>query len=236
MSSAVFLVSHKSRKADGNSGDDMADVMAAAQAQTVAQLGFIADPFFWMFIATLCAMAIVVVFLIVKYISPMMNSPAKHFVKARRENKPLVILDAGKYWKFIVGDKKVTEDDSGQTIKGEKGKDFVKTGNVGGMKYGEGVLMGVGEDFRSLVANISVIDLMEMIEKKGWDTEEVKARLERISEGLKKDLGYVDDAKLVNEKFKRQIGGINAEYDSKIEQITNSLKGISGEQDAGQGK
>jgi len=201
----------------------MPDSTAAAQAAQIAQLGFIADPFFWMFIATLCAMAILTVFLIVKYISPMQSSCAKHFVKAKRENKPVVILDAGKYWKVIVGDKKITEDDSGQTIRGEKGKDFVKTGNVGGMKFCGGILMGIGEDFRSLVANIGIIDLMEMIDKKGWDTEEVKKRLNEISEGLKKDLGYMDDGKMVNERFKQQVTNINNEYDLKRAEILKTL-------------
>ena len=168
-------------------------------------------------------MAIVVVYLIVKYISPMQSSCAKHFVKAKRENKPIVILDAGKYYKVIVGDKKVDADDSIQIIRGEKGRDFVKTGNVGGMKYCGGILMGIGEDFRSLVANLAVIDLMEMIEKKKWDSEEVKRRLDEISHGLKRDLGYIDDAKVINERFKETVTAINAEYDLKRSEILKTL-------------
>lgn len=85
-------------------------------------------------------------------------------------------------------------------------------------------MMGVGEDFRALVGNLACIDLMEMIEAKGWDTEEVKRKLERIEDNLKRDLGYKDEVKEMQDEYIKKRAGIAAGYNTRIEGIIKSLQ------------
>jgi len=186
------------------------------------------DIFMWTTFGSVAGFSIFTVYLIMHFISPIRNSPAKYFVKAKRENRPLVILDAGKYWKFVVGDKKSGEEKA-EIIRDYRGTDIVKSGNIGGMKYGEGVLMGVGEDFRALVGNLGCIDLMEMIESKGWDTEEVKKKLETIEDNLKKDLGYKDEVKEMQDAYIKRRAEIAASYNSRIEHIIKTLQENNGQ-------
>lgn len=181
-----------------------------------AAVPFFWDLWFWLFIISVSAFSIVFVWIILHFINPMKNSFARHIVKARRENKPVAILDAGKYFKVIVGEKKVGQEEF-QIIR--DGINVVKAGNVGGMKYCEGVLMGVGEDFRSLIANVAIVDLMELVEAKDWNPEEIKARLNKLEEYLKRDLGFTDDVKDVKQTFIRRVAEINARYNAQIEQV-----------------
>jgi hypothetical protein len=177
------------------------------------------DVWFWTTIISVSGFSIILVWVIMHFINPMRNSFARHIVKARRENRPVVFVDAGKYFKTIVGEQK-TGTEEAQVIR--DGINIIKAGNVGGMKYNEGVLMGVAEDFRSLIANVGILDLMEMIEAKGWDPEEVKNRLQILEEYLKKDLGFTDDVKEIKERFVKASAEINARYNAEAEKVINS--------------
>jgi hypothetical protein len=185
-------------------------------ADPVTPFAIFLDVWFWTTIISVAGFSIILVWLIMHFIMPMKNSFARHIVKARRENRPVVFADAGKYFKTIIGEKK-TGTEEAQIIR--DGINIVKAGNVGGMKYCEGVLMGIAEDFRSLVANVAILDLMEMIDAKGWEPEEVKARLTNLEEYLKKDLGFTDDVKEIKEQHVRAAAAINARYNAEAEKI-----------------
>lgn len=173
----------------------------------------------WIIAGETAAFVIFIVWLILWFVWPAKSSFAKYIIKAKREGKPVVILDAGKKWKVIVGDTKVGKEKH-QIIR--SGDDIVKMSGMG-MKYAEGgILLGVAEDFRSLIANVCILDLMEMIDKKGWNEEEIKTRLTAIVEGLKKDLGYVDELKLLKEKYDNDSKGVNEEYDKLRKEILKS--------------
>ena len=58
----------------------------------------------------MAAFVIMFVFMIVWFIWPANTSPARHFIKARREKKPVFILDAGKFFKCVVGEHKVGDE------------------------------------------------------------------------------------------------------------------------------
>ena len=184
----------------------------------------------WITAIVTATYTIFVVWLIMWFVWPAKSSFAKYIIKAKREGKPVVILDAGKKWKVIIGDTKVGKEKH-EIIR--SGDDIVKMSSLG-MKYAEGgVLLGVGEDFRSLVANVCILDLMEMVDKKGWNEEEIKKRLDDISEGLKKDLGYVDELQLLREKHAKDSKTVNEEFDKLRMEI---LKGYPSGDPQGQGK
>jgi len=167
-------------------------------------------PLVWVLAIMIAAFSIVIVWIIMYFLLPMKNSPARHVVKAKRDRKPVFFLDDGKFFRCIVGDHPVGEEKA-QVFR--HGQDIVKGGE--GMKYCEGVLMGIGEDFRSLTVNVGIIDLMEMIETKGWDAAEVKEKLEKLAEQLKSDLGLRDELKDAKAKHQKDQEEINADFDSR---------------------
>lgn len=172
----------------------------------------------WIFIVAglVAAFVIIFVWMIYHFIWPMRNSFARHIVKAKRENKPVLFLDGGKFFRCIVPETKVG-DEKAQIYR--SGQDVIKAGSVGGMKYCEGVLMGVGEEFRSLIANVAIIDLMDMLKKKDWDSEEVNRLLKKLSEDLRIELGYVDGGKILQERYKDRVAEINSRYDHAIARV-----------------
>lgn len=169
----------------------------------------------WIFAGGFAACAITVVYLIIAYIYPMFTSPGKYFMRAKKEKKPIVILDTGKYFRFVVGDDKIGEEKN-QVIR--KGTDVVKIPNVGGLKYAEGnVLMGIGEDFRSMITNVAIMDLMGELNRKGWDADLINSLLKDLISNLKIDLGYVDGIENLREQLEEDTAQINARYDAAIE-------------------
>ena len=171
----------------------------------------------WIFAGAFAACAVMVVWLIMGFIWPMKTSPAKYFVKAKKERKPLVVVDTGKFFRFVVGDEKIGQEKN-QVIR--QGLDLIKVPNVGGMKYAEGnVLMGVAEDFRSMVTNVAIMDLMQDINRRGWDTAKVNNLLEELTTNLKIDLGYVDGGEKIREQYSEDVATINAHYDTAIERL-----------------
>lgn len=171
----------------------------------------------WIFAGSFAACAILVVYFIMAFIKPILTSPGKYFVKAKKERKPVIIADAGKYFRFIVGDEKVGEEKN-QVIR--QGTDMIKIPNSGGMKYAEGgVLMGVAEDFRSMVANVAIMDLFQELNRKGWDAEKINNLLTELAINLKIDLGYVDGGERIRERYEEDIAKINAHYDAAVKRL-----------------
>ena len=154
------------------------------------------NPLVWVVAIMVAVFSILFVFMLVWFIIPARGSPAKHFIKGKREKKPVFFLDAGKFFKCVVGDQKVGKE---KAQVWRNGQDIIKGGQ--GMKFCESVLMGVGEDFRSLTVNVGIVDLMELIEAKGWNAEEVKTKLKSLEDQLKKDLGLTDELKALKEKY-----------------------------------
>lgn len=176
------------------------------------------DILVWIFAAAFSVVAIILVYFIIAWIVPLRNSPGKYFLKAKREKKPIIISDVGKHFRFIVGDEKVGEEKN-QVIR--HGTDMIKVPNIGGLKYAEGnVLMGVAEDFRAMVTNVAIIDLMEALNRKGWDQAQVDKLLRDLTTNLKIDLGFVNGGEKIREKFDEDIKTINAHYDAAIERLT----------------
>lgn len=171
-------------------------------------------PLTWVVAILVAAFSIMFVFILVWFIIPAKNSPARHFIKAKREKKPVFFLDAGKFFKGVVCDHKVGEEKA-QVFR--HGQDIIKGGE--GMKYCEGVLMGIGEDFRSLTANVAIIDLMEMIEAKGWDSNTVSEKLKKLESQLKDDLGLKDELKARTDKHHKDLAEINAKFDARRDEL-----------------
>ena len=146
-------------------------------------------PLVWVLAIMTAAFVIMFVWIILHFIWPMATSPGKHFVKARRDKKPVFILDDGPIYRIVIGHDKAEK--NSEILRAGEGSDVIRKG-PGSLKYCEGVLMGVGENFRSFLANLAIIDLIEIMNEKGWNVEEVKTRIEKLQDHLKKDLGLTD--------------------------------------------
>lgn len=175
------------------------------------------DILVWVFAGAFAACAIIVVYLIFAFIMPIKNSPGKYFVKAKRERKPIIIADTGKFFRFIVGDEKIGEEKN-QVIR--QGTDMIKIPNIGGLKYAEGnVLMGVAEDFRAMVTNVAITDLLQYINTNGWDTEKVNKMITELTTNLKIDLGYINGGEEARKQYEEDIAMINSQFDEAIKNL-----------------
>lgn len=170
------------------------------------------DVLVWGLAGGVAAEAILIVFLIVQYIKPMAASPGKYFVKAKREKKPIFILDDGPIYRITIGTDKQTKNT--EILRSGEEKDIIKKG-PGSLKYCEGVLMGVGENFRSFLANVAILDLMEIINEKEWNLSEVKERLDKIVDVIKKETGLTDEFKELRLRHEKDLEMIGASYDEK---------------------
>lgn len=172
----------------------------------------------WTFAGAFAACAIAVVYLVMAYIRPIMTSPGKYFVKAKKDRKPLVIADSGKFFRFILGDDKIGQERNQVITNGVT--DMIKIPPTGGMKFAEGgILMGIADDFRSTVVNVAILNLMQEINRKGWDMDKVNQLLTDLTNNLKIDLGYVDGGETIRERYERDIAQINAHYDAAIKRV-----------------
>lgn len=170
------------------------------------------DILVWALAGGVAACSVIIVFLIVQYIRPMAASPGKYFVKAKRERKPVFILDDGPIYRIVIGHDKQSKNT--EILRAGEEKDVIKKG-PGSLKYCEGVLMGVGENFRSFLANVAILDLMEIINEKEWTPEEVEKRLDKMMDVLKKDMGMTDEFKSLRESHEKKVAGINQKFDSQ---------------------
>lgn len=188
----------------------------------------------WPFItaAVVAIFSIALVWILLAIVVPARNSPAKYFIRAKRDKKPVFFLDAGKYFRCVVGRDKVGTG-AAEVHKIENGPDIIKGGQ--GLKYCEGILMGVAEDFRSLCTNIGIIDLMEMITAKNWNPEEVTKRLEEISEKLKGDLGIKDEIKELDDLHAAQLEELDGHYREQRDKIITDHQIVEEPHEPGKG-
>jgi hypothetical protein len=125
-------------------------------------------------------------------------------------------MDVGKYFRCVIGEEKQSSA-STEVYRDKLGKNIIKGGQ--GMKYCEGVLMGIAEDFRSLTVNIGILDLLEGIVAKKWDAKEIEERLEKLSEKLKGDLGIKDEFKELEDVKKAALEKLVKDFDSQRAEI-----------------
>lgn len=123
--------------------------------------------------------SLTIVFLIMYFIKPALDTPARFFIEARRKKKPVYILDAGKMWKFVVPeyvDMKYAK----------KGNEIIFRGdtNAEKMAYG-GVLVGVGENERSLLVAGNTAEMIARLKEKGVDADKLKEILDEIKKNEK---------------------------------------------------
>ncbi len=166
----------------------------------------------WILAGAVAALSIFIAFLILQYIRPMASSPGKYFVKAKRERKPVFILDDGPIYRIVIGTDKQTK--SSEILRAGEEKDIIKKG-PGSLKYCEGVLMGVGENFRSFLANIAILDLMEIINEKDWDFADVKERIDKITDTLKREMGLTDEFKELRLKYEKKVDLLHTTFNQR---------------------
>jgi hypothetical protein len=184
----------------------------------------------WAFAGAFAASAIVVVYLIMQYIRPMAASPGKYFVKAKREKKPIFILDDGPIYRIVIGTDKQSKNT--EILRAGEEKDVIKKG-PGSLKYCEGVLMGIGENFRSFLANIAILDLMEIINEKEWTFDDIKLRLDKLVDVLKQDMGLTDEFKELRLKYEKEIEAIDMTFNEKRHRLLKKYAVMEDEKKGG---
>lgn len=138
-----------------------------------------ADLFMWLFGISVASFSVLIVWLFLWIIRPALNSYAWDFIVAKRSNKPLAILDAGSHWVMFIGEKIIEG-----FMRDKQGNDMIEVG-PNSMKYGKGVLMGVGEAYRAKTANVKVVDFITRCLKKGWDINQLKSLITDVDIALK---------------------------------------------------
>lgn len=133
----------------------------------------------WVFAIGFGAVLILLVYVLLAFVWPARNSAAKFFIKGRRENKEVVALDDGSRWIFKVAEKRAPGlliDDEGLPI-------HVTSKSL---KWGGGVYFGVGELFRSTIANITVIEFLAKAKAEGYSQEKLQRLIEAVDDTIKK--------------------------------------------------
>ena len=129
----------------------------------------------WILIASVGILVIFIGALFMLYLNPMRNSPARFFVKAKRKNKPLAMLDNGSHWVFAVGETEVDGmivDDSNVPIQ-------VAPNSI---KYGAGVRIGVGENYRGIVVDPRILKLISIANKEKIPAPVLRKAIETLEE------------------------------------------------------
>ena len=177
----------------------------------------------WVLAGGFAAVVVALVVVIIMFVNPVRNSPARHIVKAKREGKPVMWLDCGAFFSCVVG-----EDKNIKSV-GEKA-DMVRVSNgfvrktPKALKYCEGVLMGFGEDFRSMVANVAIMELIEAITRKGWSDEEINIKLLAVIDKLKKDLSLGDARGELTKQHEKRLRDIDDSFNKKRAELIEIYK------------
>lgn len=129
---------------------------------------------FWILIAVIAAMGAVMAIMFMYYIAPIKNSPARHFIKARKKRLPLIILDCGNYYKAIL-----TKKHEDGYIRGPNNEIVFETPNA--LKSFEGIMLGIGEDYRKVIATAGAAQMCELVNKKKWDQKKMDSILQTIN-------------------------------------------------------
>lgn len=176
------------------------------------------DIWIWATAGVTAAFSITFVWMIYYFIVPIRGSFARHVVRAKREKKPIFFLDAGKFFRCVVGDDQIGQE-KGQVMRANNGMDVIKMSPTGGLKYCESVMVGIGEDFRSIIANTAIMELMETINEKDWTTDQIDELLTKVIDTFKNDLGIVDPLKKAKLDLDRDLEKINKHYDKQKEDL-----------------
>ena len=154
-----------------------------------------ADIFMWLFAISTSAFSILIVYLFMSYLKPAMESGAWDIIRAKREKKVFVLLDAGSHWMSYIG----TGIDEG-FIRDKTGDDVIEIA-PGSMKYWKGLLCGVGEAYRAKAMNTRVVDFISQALKAGLTVDKIKDMMQDIDIALK-DEG--DEHEIVEQEQERE--------------------------------
>lgn len=141
----------------------------------------------WIFAGGLALMSVLLVWLIIAYVRPAMQTCAKYFIQAKRNNKPIVALCDGSRWIF-----KVAKNTSPGLLIDDEGIPIEITPKS--LMWGGGVLFGAGEYYRSKLANAKAVDFIAKVHEKGMTIEEAAELIQKIDDILNKEKGNVPKA------------------------------------------
>lgn len=144
---------------------------------------------FFIFMGVIGALAVVIVIIILVYILPMKNSPAKFFLKAKKEKKPVIFLDNGSH--FVVTTAKLVDENAAID---EQGNAIIVSPDS--LKYCLGVLMGVGENYRSILTNAVTADFVGYAVKNKFDSKKLSEYIKNIEKVIE------EKAKEIKEEVK----------------------------------
>ncbi len=141
----------------------------------------------WIIVGVLGVFAVTTVILLMMFVMPTIKSPGRLFMEAKRKNKIVAFLDNGSHYIGTVCDRTEAEgfikDLSGNMI----------TVSPNSLKYCQGVMMGVGENHRSLLVNPDVVEMIDMATAKDIDVEKLKEAVDRLEKKLKQEGLYVPE-------------------------------------------
>lgn len=147
----------------------------------------------WILIGVIAIMGVVMMIMFMYYIAPIKNSPARHFIKARKKKMPVIILDCGNYFKAIVAKKH--EDGY---IRGPNDEAIFETANA--LKGFEGVMLGIGEDYRKVIATAGAVQMLESVNKKNWNQKSMDKLLQKIDKAQKEGMTVEEFKEFIKEQ------------------------------------
>ena len=137
------------------------------------------DLIVWVLLGAVAALAVSLVFIIVWFVLPMKNSPGKFFLRAKRNKKPVCFLDNGSHWLVAVGE---SEEEEG-FIRDKNGNVIAVSPNS--LKYCHGVLVGVGENYRSMLVNPAIAGIIQMAVEKKLKIPDIQEAMRSLEEKIK---------------------------------------------------
>lgn len=133
------------------------------------------------FFASVAIFSIVIALLLMLFVMPTIKSPGHLFIKAKKRKAPVVFLDNGSHWIGAVGQGPVKEgfirDDYGNVI----------TVSPNSLKYCQGVMIGVGENHRSMIVNPAIVSLIKLCKDNKLTSPEVDRIVKEIEKRINKE-------------------------------------------------
>jgi len=137
------------------------------------------DIMLWLGWGAFAAVTVLFVYIIFAWVWPARNSAARFFIRGRRENKEVVALDDGSRWIFKVAEKRAP----GMLID-DDGLPIIVTPKS--LKWGGGVYFGVGEFFRSTLAEITVVEFLARAKAEGYSKEKLARLIKMVDNAMNK--------------------------------------------------
>lgn len=129
----------------------------------------------------ICALSVLLVWIIYGYVMPARNSPAWVFIRAKKKKRPVLLLDTGTYWKIT----DAQHEGAGFMIDNEGSKVTITPNSV---KFGLGVRIGVGEYYRSLTAAPLIAKFVQLCKDNKISATESRDALEKLEQEDDKDV------------------------------------------------